>query len=95
MNLENGDNIEKWFDEFVKPQSEVQKNEQIGYKVVTVYLASGREMVVTDVLNVSEYTNERGGLALELHGKSKTGKSKKIVFNLTSDNIIGYSIDEI
>ncbi|MYY55290.1 hypothetical protein [Ligilactobacillus salivarius] len=63
-------------------------------KEVTVYLANGRENIVTDVLDVSEYTNERGGLALELHGKSKTGKNKKIVFNLTSDNIIEYSIDE-
>ncbi|MBM6956734.1 hypothetical protein H5972_05580 [Ligilactobacillus salivarius] len=94
MNLENGDNIEKWFDEFVKPQSEVQKNEQIGYKVVTVYLASGREMVVNYVSSVSEYNNERGGLALELYGKGKTGKNKKMVFNLTSDNIVGYSIDD-
>ena len=68
MNLENGDNIEKWVDEFVKPQSEVQKNEQIGYKVVTVYLANGGEMVVNDVSSVSEYNNERGGLALELYG---------------------------
>lgn len=63
-------------------------------KEVTVYLANGRENIVTDVLDVSEYTNERGGLALELHGKSKTEKNKKIVFNLTSDNIIEYSIDE-
>ena len=91
MNLENGDNIEKWFDELVKPQSKT-KNQ---YQKVTVYLANGGEKIVTDVLDVSEYTSERGGLALELYGKSKTGKSKKIVFNLTSDNIIGYSIDEI
>lgn len=91
MNFENGDNVEKWFDELVKPQSETKNRHQ----KVTVYLADGSEKIVTNVLNVSEYTNERGGLALELHGKSKTGKSKKIVFNLTSDNIIGYSIDEI
>ncbi|MCR4913898.1 MAG: hypothetical protein K5983_09225 [Lactobacillus sp.] len=91
MNFENIDNAEKWFDELVKPQSET-KNQ---LKEVTVYLANGRENIVTDVLDVSEYTNERGGLALELHGKSKTGKNKKIVFNLTSDNIIGYSIDEL
>ena len=91
MNLENGDNIEEWFDELVKPQSKT-KNQ---YQKVTVYLANGGEKIVTDVLDVSEYTSERGGLALELCGKSETGKSKKIVFNLTSDNIIGYSIDEI
>lgn len=55
----------------------------------------GGEMVVNDVSSVSEYNNERGGLALELYGKGKTGKNKKMVFNLTSDNIVGYSIDEI
>lgn len=91
MNFENIDNAEKWFDELVKPQSET-KNQ---YQKVTVYLANGGEKIVTDVLDVSEYTSEHGGLALELHGKSKTGKNKKIVFNLTSDNIIGYSIDEL
>ena len=77
MNLENGDNIEKWFDEFVKPQSEVQKNKQIGYKVVTVYLASGREMVVNYVSSVSEYNNERGGLALSFMAKAKQGKTRR------------------
>lgn len=77
--------------DFAKFESEKGKSE---CKEVTVYLANGSEMVTNNVLSVSEYNNERGGLALELYGKGKTGQTKKIVFNLTSDNIIGYSIDD-
>lgn len=88
MNSETDINYDDGFIEF-KPEKE--KSE---CKEVTIYLADGREMVTTDVLSVSEYNNERGSLALELYGKGKTGKVKKIVFNLTSNNIIGYSIDD-
>lgn len=77
-------------DAFAEPGLEKSK-----CKKVTVYLANGSEMVTNNVLSVSEYNNERGGLALELYGKGKTGQTKKMVFNLTSDNIIGYLIDEL
>lgn len=77
--------------DFAKFESEKGKSK---CKKVAVYLANGSEMVANNVLSVSEYTNERGGLALELCGKSKTGQTKKTVFNLTSDNIIGYSIED-
>lgn len=79
----------KYDDAFAEPGLEKNKR-----KKVTVYLANGAEMVTNNVLSVSEYTNERGGLALELHGKGKTGQTKKMVFNLTNNNIIGYSIDD-
>ena len=78
-------------DDFAEFESEKEK---IKRKKVAVFLANGTEMVTNNVLSVSEYNNERGGLALELYGKGKTGKNKKMVFNLTSDNIIGYSIDD-
>lgn len=70
---------------------EKEKNE---CKKVTVYLADGREMTTVNVLNVSKCDDGRGNLMLELYGKGKTGKNKKLVFNLTNDNIIGYSIDD-
>lgn len=89
MNLGTDINYDDGFIEF-KPEKEKSK-----HKEVTIYLADGREMVVNYVSSVSEYNNERGGLALELYGKGKTGKNKKMVFNLTSDNIVGYSIDEL
>lgn len=88
MNSETDINCNGDFAEF---ESGKEKSE---CKKVTVFLADGTEMVTNNVLSVSEYNNERGGLALELYGKSKTGKTKKMVFNLTSDNIIGYSIDD-
>lgn len=77
--------------DFAEVKSEEEK---IKCKKVAVFLANGIEMVTNNVLSASEYTNERGGLALELCGKSKTGKTKKMVFNLTSSNIIGYSIED-
>lgn len=78
-------------DDFAKFGSEKEKNK---CKKVAVFLADGTEMVTNDVLSISEYNNKRGGLALELYGKSKTGETKKMVFNLTSNNVVGYSIED-
>lgn len=63
-------------------------------KKVTVYLADGREMTTVNVLNVSKCDGGCGNLMLELYGKGKAGKNRRMVFNLTSNNIIGYSIDD-
>lgn len=88
MNSETDINYNDNFAEF---ESEEEK---IKCKKVVVFLADGTEMVTNNVLSVSECNNERGGLALELYGKSKTGKTKKMVFNLTSNNVVGYSIED-
>lgn len=76
-------------DAFVEPGLEKSK-----CKKVTVYLADGREMTTVNVLNVSKCDDGCGNLMLELYGKGKAEKNKKMVFNLTSDNVIGYSIDD-
>ena len=78
-------------DAFAEPKLEKAKSKR---KKVTVYLANCGEMVTNNVLSVNECDNGCGSLMLELYGKSKTGQTKKMVFNLTSDNIIGYSIDD-
>ena len=88
MNSETDINCNDDFAEFESGKEKIKR------KKVAVFLANGTEMVTNNVLSVSEYNNERGGLALELYGKSKTGKTKKMVFNLTSNNIIGYSIED-
>lgn len=88
MNLETDINCN---DDFAKFGSEKGKSE---CKNVTVYLADGREMTTVNVLNVNKCDDGRGNLMLELYGKGKVGKNRKMVFNLTSDNIIGYSIDD-
>lgn len=76
-------------DAFAEPGLEKSK-----CKKVTVYLADGREMTTVNVLNVSKCDDGCGNLMLELYGKGKAGKNRKMVFNLTSDNVIGYSIDD-
>ena len=77
--------------DFAEPGLEKAKSK---CKKVTVYLADGREMTTVNVLNVSKCDDGCGNLMLELYGKGKAGKNKKMVFNLTSDNVIGYSIDD-
>lgn len=88
MNSETDINCNGDFAEF---ESEKGKSE---CKKVTVYLADGREMATVNVLNVNKCDDGCGNLMLELYGKGKAGKNRKMVFNLTSDNIIGYSIDD-
>lgn len=86
MNSETNINCNDDFTEFESEKSECKK--------VTVYLADGREMATVNVLNVNKCDDGCGNLMLELYGKGKAGKNRKMVFNLTSDNIIGYSIDD-
>lgn len=88
MNSETGINYNDDFAEFESEEEKIKR------KKAAVFLANGTEMVTNNVLSVSECNNERGGLALELYGKSKTGKTKKMVFNLTSNNVVGYSIED-
>ena len=88
MNSEADINCNGDFAEF---ESEKGKSE---CKKVTVYLADGREMATVNVLNVNKCDDGCSNLMLELYGKGKAGKNRKMVFNLTSDNIIGYSIDD-
>ncbi|WHS06294.1 hypothetical protein O2U01_00630 [Ligilactobacillus salivarius] len=90
MNLENGDNIEKWFDELVKPQSEVKK----GSKETKVFLANGKMIRFDNVSSTKEF-RESGNKAVLLikHFDEQTGKKRISCFDLSKENIIGYSVE--
>ncbi|MDW3023116.1 hypothetical protein [Ligilactobacillus salivarius] len=90
MNLENGDNIEKWFDELVKPQSEVKKDS----KETKVFLANGKMIRFDKVLSTKEF-RESGNEAVLLikHFDEETGKKRISCFDLSKENIIGYSVE--
>lgn len=90
MNLENGDNIEKWFDELVKPQSEVKKDS----KETKVFLANGK-MIRFDKVSSTKEFRESGNKAVLLikHFDEETGKKRISCFDLSKENIIGYSVE--
>lgn len=90
MNLENGDNIEKWFDELVKPQSEVKKDS----KETKVFLANGKMIRFDKVLSTKEF-RESGNEAVLIikHFDEETGKKRISCFDLNKENIIGYSVE--
>lgn len=58
---------------------------------VIVYLNNGNTVTFTGVSSVSEYTNERGALALEIN-YLKDDEMSKTIFVLTNNNVVHYTI---
>lgn len=90
MNLENVDNVEEWFDELVKPQSEVKKDS----KETKVFLANGKMIRFDNVSSTKEF-RESGDKAVLLikHFDEQTGKKRISCFDLSKENVIGYSVE--
>ena len=58
---------------------------------VIVYLNNGNTVTFTGVSSVSEHTNERGALALEIN-YLKDDEISRTIFVLTNNNVVHYTI---
>lgn len=86
-----------WFlkNGFIEPKPEAKKDKKSDNKEVKVFLVNGKTLYFDNVSSVKEIGENDKMVLLIKHFDDETNKKRISCFDLTKENIIGYSIDEL